>query len=410
MAEEVKAPSGDEKKKGSRATLQEGILAFVQRADSVKAIQSFADSTSTAIVGMHKGSIRQAVRYLGAKSSPTFLIVDIADKTDITRDMMELADVCDPGVSVVVLGNVQDIGLYRELKGLGVKDYFIHPLTPESLYDAFDERSSSRMNKSVAFIGASGGCGATTLATTCSWMLAEESKYYTALVDFDILHGSVAHLLNRQISESVSAALEHPERVDRLFMDRSMDAVSDRLSVLSGVVSPQKMANLTLRGYSEVMNRIAARFRYAVMDIPRWNHLALRAAIASSQSIVVIFTPDIISLRNAVEIMHHIVKTYKSRARTIVVMNQGGRYRTGEMSAEQFKGITGHSVDHIIRFDNSALDSINKGGYFSNRASPIYAASRRLTMTIGGRSSQAPAGLTSVFSRILGGASEKVRA
>ena len=389
---EVKTQSAH--RKSALGKVQEGILAFVQRSDAVSAIQSFADNTSIPIIGLNKGGIRQAVRYLAEKSSPSFLIVDIADKRDVTRELLELADVCDPSVTVVVLGDTQDITLYRELINLGIKDYIVHPLATESLYDAFDERSGGqKVNKVVAFIGTSGGCGSTTLATTCAWMLAEESKYYTALVDFDILYGSVAHMLNRQLSEGMSDALEHPDRVDKIFVDRSMDAVSDRLAVLSGSVPSQNFSGLTLRGYNELVRRLGARFRYAVMEIPRWNHLAVRAAVDCAQTIVITFTPDVISLRNAVESLHHLVVTYKTRARIIVVMNKAGQYKYGEVTPSQFSDITGHQVDHIIRFDHAALDSINKGGIFTNRGSSLYASAHRLTQDVGGRHVRRQGGL-----------------
>ena len=41
-----------------------------------------------------------------------------------------LAEVCDPGTKVIVIGAANDIALYRELIRRGVSEYLVPPLNP----------------------------------------------------------------------------------------------------------------------------------------------------------------------------------------------------------------------------------------------------------------------------------------
>ena len=47
--------------------------------------------------------------------------------------MNELAEVCEPGVTVIAIGDRNDVGLFRDLINNGVSDYLVKPITPALL-------------------------------------------------------------------------------------------------------------------------------------------------------------------------------------------------------------------------------------------------------------------------------------
>ncbi len=47
--------------------------------------------------------------------------------------LRKLAEVCDPSTSVLVVGERNDVVLYRALRDLGVVEYFFKPVVPELL-------------------------------------------------------------------------------------------------------------------------------------------------------------------------------------------------------------------------------------------------------------------------------------
>jgi pilus assembly protein CpaE len=91
-----------------------------------------------------------------------------------------LADVCEPGTTVVAIGDCNDVGLYRDLVEAGVSNYIVKPLTRELLTKALTPKTNSgelgraalKLGKMVSFVGARGGVGTTTLAANLPWHLA----------------------------------------------------------------------------------------------------------------------------------------------------------------------------------------------------------------------------------------------
>ena len=83
-----------------------------------------------------QGGIAAAVRAHGAMTSPEFLLVDVSESASPRSDINELAEVCEPGTVVVVIGTTNDVGFYRELIQSGIQDYLVKPLTPEVLGEA----------------------------------------------------------------------------------------------------------------------------------------------------------------------------------------------------------------------------------------------------------------------------------
>src|SRR5260370_15770303 len=94
--------------------------------------------------------------------------------------MHVIADVCEPGVTVVAIGDRNDVGLYRDLTEAGVADYIVKPLTRELLSKALAPRTNAgelgrvtlKLGKMIAVTGARGGGGTTTLAVEVAHDLA----------------------------------------------------------------------------------------------------------------------------------------------------------------------------------------------------------------------------------------------
>src|SRR5579863_5919952 len=73
------------------------------------------------------GSIDTAIQELPQRGWPRFLIVDISRIADPLPSINRLAEICDPTTEVIVVGERNDIVLYRELKAAGVAEYFYKP-------------------------------------------------------------------------------------------------------------------------------------------------------------------------------------------------------------------------------------------------------------------------------------------
>ena len=179
------------------------IKAFVADQDSENIVrQALADvgidDFATAI-----GNVATARTLLAKQTSPRLLIVDISGVEDPVSSILDLAEVCEPGVGIVAIGDSNDISLYRQLKHAGVAEYFFKPLIRDQigrccndvLTDRFDQPSLFS-GKLVFLLGVRGGVGATTLATNAAWYVSEARQRWTMMLDLDMQSGDAALLFD----------------------------------------------------------------------------------------------------------------------------------------------------------------------------------------------------------------------
>ena len=112
------------------------IGAFLLNPDSISAVEAMKEDRFffRSTIEVHEGGIDAASVYLGDKKTPTLLIVETVAKKDKMFEQLEaLANVCDPETRLIVIGEENDIVLFRTLIAEGVSDYLIHPVTEEGL-------------------------------------------------------------------------------------------------------------------------------------------------------------------------------------------------------------------------------------------------------------------------------------
>src|SRR5438046_8274111 len=108
------------------------VMAFVIDPDTERAIREFiaAQDIEGTVV---RGGIARAIDHLSTARSPNTLIVDLSGVDMPVTLVHTLADECEPGVTVIAIGDRDEVGLYRDLLQAGVSDYIVKPLTPPLL-------------------------------------------------------------------------------------------------------------------------------------------------------------------------------------------------------------------------------------------------------------------------------------
>ena len=229
----------------ARVGSRDPFVAYVCDETTAEALRPIASEMGWAQEKIHKGGLRNAVQSLSVSASPTILFVDLSESGDPLNDINALAEVCEPGTVVIAAGQVNDVRLYRDLVVSGIQDYLLKPLSPDMLREAFThaqtmlnapkaaDLSTERPHCSTAIIGARGGVGASTIATSLAWILSERGKRSTALLDLDVHFGTGALALDLEPGRGLTDAIENPSRIDGLFIERAMVKSSETLSVLS---------------------------------------------------------------------------------------------------------------------------------------------------------------------------------
>lgn len=166
--------------------------AFITDDDTRSVVTQAANDLGFGDAPIIQGAISDAVKHLAKASTPKLLLVDLTGSSDPLSDLAALAEVCDEGTQVVTIGDVNDIGLYRSLVGVGVNDYLVKPVSAETLGPALtrveekphdqEDAQGAAQGKLIAVVGARGGVGATSVAVNCAWTIAHEHQKKVAQI------------------------------------------------------------------------------------------------------------------------------------------------------------------------------------------------------------------------------------
>ena len=197
------------------------VAAYCEFPDTGAALQRAAGDRrlAKAHLDVQLGGIQAAIDHFTGQVTPNLLIVETRLQGKAALDDIDrLAHVCDPATKVLVIGRHNDVELYRELIRRGVSEYLVAPLNPlnliETISGLYTDRESQPIGRVVAFVGARGGAGSSTLAHNVGWCVAERLKIHTTIIDFDLPFGTLGLDFNEEPTQTVADALAAPERLD----------------------------------------------------------------------------------------------------------------------------------------------------------------------------------------------------
>lgn len=348
---------------------QQQFRAFALDDSSRKVIHQVIAELAIPNASIHRGGIREATQLLGAQRSPRLLIVDLSGVELPLSAINELAEVCEPGVTLIATGDRNDVGLFRDLITNGVSDYLVKPITApllrKSLLHVMDSRSAShqsdRRGRLIAVLGSRGGVGTTMLATNVGWSIAQRRRRRVALLDLDLQQGTVALALDLEPARGLREALEHPERIDGLFLERTMTRYSDTFYVLSGEEPISEPLSLDATWLSLVIQEMRHKYHYVIADTARHVSHAQNYIIQNANNILLVSDLSVAGMRDT---LRHIAKiaTYNATCQIHIVANRVSSQLDSSIKSHEFETAIGRRVDFVIPFDPRVVaGSMNAG-------------------------------------------------
>lgn len=292
-----------------------------------------------------------AVPVIDQGRPPALLVVDLDGEAAPLAALGALADACLAQTRVLAVGSSNDVGLYRALMAAGVSDYLVKPLQPEMLAAALRRidaagdgdvagQQAAGLGRVVAVIGARGGAGATTLATSLAWMIADRGENVGAgrrcvLVDFDLQFGSAAMALGVDPGPGLAAMLASPERLDAHLLAASLQTVNDRLALMAAQMPVEGDAPVSPVAALALLGALRSTAQWVVADLPRTLDTMTRQVLRTADQVVVVAPPSLEGLRDTRRLLSWL-RALRAGAVPLVVVNgccEGG----GEVSRKLFE-------------------------------------------------------------------------
>ena len=348
---------------------QPQFIAFCSDSTTHAAVDRAIGNLVLPHASIRKGSVKDAIKYLSQHASPKLLMVDISGSDLPLSDIDNLADVCEPGVSVIAIGERNDCGLFRDLIHHGVTDYLVKPLSPDLLQRAISNisdygeqpKSQNKLGKLVAVLGARGGVGTTSITTSLSWIIAQQRRRLVALLDLDLQFGTVALSLDIEPSRGMREALESADRIDGLFMDRVLIQHSDRLFVMSGEESPDETLLIDPSAIESLLNEMRSKFHYVFVDLPRNANPSTHQVLEHATNLILVSDLSLAGMRDTMRTIGYL-PTLNPSCTTTIVASRAGEHKQGEMPKAEFEKGIGRKIDFTLPFDPKTVAAATNFG------------------------------------------------
>ena len=161
-------------------------------------------------------------RTLGTTSdAPAVLLLDVRPRHQLPPWVKD-APRTQPGLAIAVTVSTLDAGFILDAMGAGITECLPEPITPQALHEAIRRLAvgepRERTGQVVAFVGAKGGVGTTTLAVNTAAALAGTTDAPPLLIDLHPARGDAALLMGAEPRFSVLDAFENLHKVDESFL------------------------------------------------------------------------------------------------------------------------------------------------------------------------------------------------
>jgi pilus assembly protein CpaE len=338
------------------------FIAFVTDRATEQILKSFVLEEAMPHVHIVLGSIDDAIAYLSKiERSPQFLLVDLHGSTMPLSDLGRLAEVCEPSVQVVALGERNDVGLFRSLLKLGVRDYLVKPLTVELLKRTFSMQDGkvnpvtlTRAGKTIAFAGARGGVGVTTLALNVARHLAEETHRRVAYVDLNVYGGAANSMLGIQSNNGLSDVLHNVNRLDPQYVERTLVAKSRRLFVLSSELDLGAALPFEAAALPRVLDLLCDSFHYVILDIDTPSTALAQQAFDHAARVYLVADRTVHCTRESIRLLRFI-EDRDNNPPTSILLNNPNSATAGKVQAADFMQAVGRSTQYEVPFESKAV-------------------------------------------------------
>lgn len=282
------------------------VQAFCDTVETAAAVQSAGEDRrlAKAHVKIQMGGAAAAVEAYRMSPTPNVIIIEADGRGDsIIARLDQLAEVCDAGTRVIVIGRINDVTLYRELTRRGVSDYLIAPVATldvvRSVCGLFHSPEAKPVGRIIAVVGAKGGVGASTVAHNIGWSIARDLSLDSVVTDLDLAFGTAGLDYNQDPPQGIADAVFSPDRIDTAFVDRLLSKCTDHLSLLAAPATLDRVYDFGAEAFDAILDSMRASIPCVVLDVPHiWSGWTRRLLI-SADEILIVAGPDLANLRNA---------------------------------------------------------------------------------------------------------------
>jgi pilus assembly protein CpaE len=345
------------------------VQAFCETVETAAAIQAASEDRrmAKAHLRIQMGGLTAAIEAYQSSPTPNVIILESENRgEDILEGLDQLANYCDAGTRVVIIGRHNDVTLYRELVRRGVSDYLIAPIDTlqavRAVCGLFSAPDAKPVGRIVAVVGAKGGVGASTIAHNIAFAMARDLMLDAVVTDLDLAFGTAGLDFNQDPPQGIAEAVFSPDRIDTAFIDRLLAKCTDHLSLLAAPATLERVYDFGADAFDSIFDSLRATVPCVVLDVPhQWTGWSKQTLIGADD-ILIVAAPDLANLRNTKNIYDLLKASRPNDRLPRYCLNQVGVPKRPEIKAADFAKALEDEPVAIIPFEPQLFGAAANNG------------------------------------------------
>jgi pilus assembly protein CpaE len=397
---------------GARPIPRISIQAFCETPEVAAAMQAAGDDRrlSKAHVNLQLGGCAAAVQHFDSNPTPNLIVVEsTADRGKLLGELDTLAERCDSGTKVLVIGRTNDVMLYRELLRRGVSEYLVAPVNAgqimESISNLYNNPQTDPVGHVHAYIGAKGGAGSSTICHNTAWTLSETLKSNIVVADLDLAFGTTGLDFNQDPMQGIGDALATPDRLDEMLLDRLLTKCSEHLSIFAAPVALERAYDVSPESCEAVLDIVRQNVPFVAIDLPHTWMTWTKTVLLQADEVVLTAVPDLANLRNAKNIVDLLRQSRRNDSPPHLVLNMVNMPKRPEIAVKEFEAALGLKSIAVIDFDAETFGQAANNGQMiaeTNAKAKSAPAFRQIALALAHREEKAEkkSGLAPLLERL----------
>ncbi len=264
-----------------------------------------------------------------------------------------------------MLGTANDVSTYRTLVSEGVSDYLVGPFDAAQIFDAIEtvaiDPDAPPRGQMIAFVGAKGGVGSSTVAANVTWSLAKLYNDDAVMLDLDMAFGTVGLSFNQEPPQGMRDALDAADRLDEMLLERFMAVPEEHVKLLCSPVTLEAANDVDLRAMDSLFELVRRTAPFIIVDIPHGWTTWQQHAMMQADEIVLTSTLDLACLRDTKNMVESLESRRANDAPVRMVLNHQGAFKKTELSDKEFEAGVGSTgvltIEHDANLFGNAANS-----------------------------------------------------
>ena len=290
-----------------------------------------------------KGDVQSAIDYYSSHPSPDLLLIETKTIDDhFTTQLETLAGVCSEHTAAIVIGPVNDVYLYRKLIDMGVNDYLVGPLRKDTAIDVIAKSLINRvghgLSRVIAFAGAKGGAGTSTLAQYAGLISSQTLGQKTLLLDMAGAWSFMPLAMGVEPATSFVELYRLASSVDQDAFRRLIHVIDDKLSILPTGLEKLLDDSLQVEAFEMLLNHLMVTYPVIMIDISGAPSSLQRYVLDRAHQIFIVSNATLPSLRNTRSLFNEIKNLHNNTDSNVeILINLVGLVKDCEVSSKDIE-------------------------------------------------------------------------